>query len=393
MKKILFSLLVLASTSFAFLTPTGGGGGGTPGGSTTNIQYNNAGAFGGFGAWDGTNLTFGTRASLNGDGSIGLGSVQSATSGVAVGSWDGTYGATASGNYSTAIGYDTTASSQGAIAVGGESSATNQYAMALAWGAAASGYQAFAGAYGAHATADYSVVLGPSATDGGHQQSVAVGKSATSLNTFSVSVGPATQAGGSSVSVGYGASSNASSSIAIGDHAIADDNQCIAIGQGSSCAGSGISIGTSATSTATNYNLAMGRNAYANSEYATVIGNNFNADNACSDSDAPNGVTLCGMNNAGSPVAENWLGIVPDASAANKPRLLFPAHAVSGDGDTVSAVQISGLLRLKPQGNGVTPTCGANQSGALAETSAWVLCVCNGSAWKSVAVLATTCTF
>ncbi len=33
-----------------------GGGGGTPGGTTTQIQYNNAGAFGGFGAWDGTNI-------------------------------------------------------------------------------------------------------------------------------------------------------------------------------------------------------------------------------------------------------------------------------------------------------------------------------------------------
>jgi hypothetical protein len=34
-------------------------GGGTPGGSTGDIQYNNAGAFGGFGDWDGTTMTVG----------------------------------------------------------------------------------------------------------------------------------------------------------------------------------------------------------------------------------------------------------------------------------------------------------------------------------------------
>jgi len=35
---------------------SGGGGGGTPGGSANSIQYNNGGAFGGFGSWDGSEL-------------------------------------------------------------------------------------------------------------------------------------------------------------------------------------------------------------------------------------------------------------------------------------------------------------------------------------------------
>lgn len=34
-----------------------GGGGGTPGGSSGDVQFNNAGAFGGFGDWNGTTLT------------------------------------------------------------------------------------------------------------------------------------------------------------------------------------------------------------------------------------------------------------------------------------------------------------------------------------------------
>lgn len=35
----------------------GGGGGGVPGGSPGQIQYNNAGAFGGFGSFNGTLVT------------------------------------------------------------------------------------------------------------------------------------------------------------------------------------------------------------------------------------------------------------------------------------------------------------------------------------------------
>lgn len=39
-----------------------GGGSGTPGGSDTQVQFNNAGAFGGFGSWDGTTLRAGSLA-------------------------------------------------------------------------------------------------------------------------------------------------------------------------------------------------------------------------------------------------------------------------------------------------------------------------------------------
>ena len=35
----------------------GSGGGGTPGGADTSVQYNNGGAFGGFGTWNGSTLT------------------------------------------------------------------------------------------------------------------------------------------------------------------------------------------------------------------------------------------------------------------------------------------------------------------------------------------------
>lgn len=39
---------------------------GTPGGSTTNIQYNNSGAFGGFGAWNGTAMSISSASPISG---------------------------------------------------------------------------------------------------------------------------------------------------------------------------------------------------------------------------------------------------------------------------------------------------------------------------------------
>lgn len=45
------------------------------------------------------------------------------------------------------------------------------------------------------------------------------------------------------------------------------------------------------------------------------------------------------------------------------------------------------------QGMGVTPTCGAPQNGLLAVTSAYILCVCNTSAWVKTSDGSTSCTF
>src|SRR5262245_7432336 len=48
-----------------------GGGGGTPGGSSGQVQFNNAGAFGGFGAWDGARLDVPTAISTGSRLAIG----------------------------------------------------------------------------------------------------------------------------------------------------------------------------------------------------------------------------------------------------------------------------------------------------------------------------------
>jgi hypothetical protein len=58
-------LQVLAGNG-AWVAQTGGGGGGTPGGSNTQLQFNNAGAFGGISTvtYDGANLSLGAVANV-----------------------------------------------------------------------------------------------------------------------------------------------------------------------------------------------------------------------------------------------------------------------------------------------------------------------------------------
>jgi hypothetical protein len=49
------------------------GGGGSPGGSSGTVQYNNSGAFGGFGSWDGSTLTVPGDLITNGTGNVSIG--------------------------------------------------------------------------------------------------------------------------------------------------------------------------------------------------------------------------------------------------------------------------------------------------------------------------------
>lgn len=53
-----YAQFVYNGTVMILLNPSqvAGGGGGSPGGAPGSIEYNNAGSFGGFGAWDGTNF-------------------------------------------------------------------------------------------------------------------------------------------------------------------------------------------------------------------------------------------------------------------------------------------------------------------------------------------------
>ena len=165
--------------------PIVGGGGGSPGGSSGALQYNTGTAFGGFGTWSGTNLSFGSMF-LHGDGSIGNGSSQNATNSTAIGAGaSGLYGAVASGSTSLAVGFETVASGTNSIALGvGDSP----------------------GSYPTQATANYSL---------------AIGYDTNSTAQFAVGVGPEVVAGGqNSFAAALGASTSGADGIAIGHSAV-----------------------------------------------------------------------------------------------------------------------------------------------------------------------------
>jgi hypothetical protein len=132
------------------------------------------------------------------------------------------------------------------------------------------------------------------------------------------------------------------------------------------------------------YSTVVGHGLTSTSQFSILFGYNGN------DSQCASGYTFNNYNHI-TNTSENWMCLLA-GSTAHMPRALIPPE-VTDDG--VSALQIggSGILRLAPQANGVTPTCNSGMNGALSETNGNVLCVCNGTNWKSVAVLATTCTF
>ncbi len=66
---------------------------------------------------------------------------------------------------------------------------------------------------------------------------------------------------------------------------------------------------------------------------------------------------------------------------------------IGTDGSTVVATW-NDLFQLPLQGSGATPTCASNaDNGKVALTSAYVMCVCNGSGWVTTADGSTSCTF
>jgi hypothetical protein len=126
---------------------SGAGGGGAPGGATTSIQYNNAGAFGGFGTWNGTTLAmpanthisspgtgsnseqFGAGASSAGANSLGLGYNAAANGpGLAIGST--TVVATTHTN-SIALGISASTTAANQLMIGSISAPINMLAFAV----------------------------------------------------------------------------------------------------------------------------------------------------------------------------------------------------------------------------------------------------------------------
>lgn len=267
----------------------------------------------------------GSLASANNGVAIGKSSTASGLNAMALGS-----GASSTAGSGVALGYNASASGStydAAVAIGGRSSSTGDGAVAIggtatgaaASGATASGAGAIAiGGYGsgsARATSDGAIAVGRTSNVSGNG-GVGIGQFAT-VNSFGGSaIGYGTHANGasatavgfsataeesafaggseakawssSSVAIGNGASTNYTAtweydedtglpiydkadigSVAIGLNAKADNYDPSTDGTGSGSAGAGIAIGENAQALTSNYSIAMGRNALAQSaDYA-----------------------------------------------------------------------------------------------------------------------------
>lgn len=194
---------------------------GTPGGSDTQLQYNNGGSFGGTTGFtwnDSTNqasfsnnlnlsssLIFSGNPVLIGDASTSASYDQS----VSIGD-----GATAtssdSGFREVAIGLNASADSNGGVAIGEQAEATgNYYGTSVGYDILNSGYQGTSLGALSEVSADNATALGSSSTASG-QSSVAIGISATASQNDAIAIGNSANAGHTD-SIAFGSASTSAS--------------------------------------------------------------------------------------------------------------------------------------------------------------------------------------
>ena len=234
----------------------------------------------------------GTLATIDGAGtnSVKFGGGTATASGnnsIAIG-----YNSNAAGNYSTALGFRAIASGDYSTALGHYANASASGSTALGSQANASGYFSTALGYASKAFGDYSTALGQWAEAPG-EGSIAIGSYTTS------SVFPSPNAAGCySIAIGTGARVNTNISttsdttiypnyaIAIGYNSNAAGNYSTALGSWANVAGCySIALGCSANASGDystdlgtwanasgNYSIALGRSANASGDYSIVLG-------------------------------------------------------------------------------------------------------------------------
>ena len=236
-----------------------GGGGGTPGGSNTQIQYNNSNAFAGDAnfTWNyataqltiasssgsfllGTstlpaNALFAVAAPSNiftilNSGKVGIGTFtpSSALSVIGSGATNGSTALTVlnsagtsllnvddAGNVAISNGASAGASS-GAVAIGSNASSSSSGAVAIGNSAIASNSGAVSLGQSAGSSGNESVAIGPNSNASG-ATSVAVGRSSYAQNTDAVAFGSKAQAANTgSAAIGFSTEANANYAVAIG---------------------------------------------------------------------------------------------------------------------------------------------------------------------------------
>ncbi|WGE64083.1 YadA-like family protein [Actinobacillus equuli subsp. haemolyticus] len=171
--------------------------------------------------------------------------------------------ASATGNESIAIGYNSTASSVSATAMGDSSLASGGLSTAIGTSATSTGLAATSIGVLAKATADGANAMGFEAT-ASNNNTVAVG-------TSSLASGP------ESTALGYNSTASAQNTVALGSDSIANATSALAVGVGATAtADSAVAIGNDSNATGKS-SVAIGESSNATGTYATAVGDTSNA--------------------------------------------------------------------------------------------------------------------
>jgi len=258
-------------------------GGGTPGGSDTQVQFNDGGSFGGdagltynkttdvltintilFGKGAGTaSILIGISATAGNTNNIGIGNTAVAS---------GTLGAIAIGGFSTAAGATS-------VAIGSDSSSGGVDSVAIGNLANASGAQGTAVGEGTLASGIDSVAFGTNSIASGSPASVALGSDARATGAYALAIGSSSRALANAIAIGQAAKANVNSgtgSVVIGDNANSDADGGVSIGRSTINDGiESIAIGAQARAD-TNYSMALGKDARTTAANEIVFGSDLN---------------------------------------------------------------------------------------------------------------------
>ncbi|MFD2822251.1 tail fiber domain-containing protein [Lacinutrix iliipiscaria] len=238
--------------------------------------------------WDDSNIgvnsfAAGNSTTASGDYSTSLGFYSQATaiystaigfSANAIGSNSTAIGTgiEASGDYSFATGYFTDATGTYSTALGYETLASGNRATAMGYQTIASGHSSTAIGNNTNATSSSSIAIGESTTASG-SNSLALGYLTTASNSFSTAMGRASLASGyASTAMGYGTDATGQYSTSMGEYTIASGNHSTAMGRATEASGSfSTSMGESTVASGNN-SMAIGESTVASGNNSMAIG-------------------------------------------------------------------------------------------------------------------------
>ncbi|WGE51708.1 YadA-like family protein [Actinobacillus equuli subsp. haemolyticus] len=232
--------------------------------------------------------------------------------------------ASATGNESIAIGYNSTASSVSATAMGDSSLASGGLSTAIGTSATSTGLAATSIGVLAKATADGANAMGFEAT-ASNNNTVAVG-------TSSLASGP------ESTALGYNSTASAQNTVALGSDSIANATSALAVGVGATAtADSAVAIGNDSNATGKS-SVAIGESSNATGTYATAVGD---TSTATGDRSVAFGIDAKARNTSTVAIGDNATATLDNSVALGSGATT--EVAVNTDSATVNGITYSGF--------------------------------------------------